>query len=154
MSTTHKISVDFYDDNFQLIAIHSSLEDYAITYAINFNCGLHLRRSEKDLEVNQNLSFSTFIWDDDISDTSWVLISNKCAVEMVIPSEGLFGNNTSFSIDHLIKEQREVDYFLKIDGENEGIIQQQVKFINAISGVITAYPIETRTLKSKRNLIF
>ncbi|KQC30752.1 IPExxxVDY family protein [Flagellimonas eckloniae] len=154
MSTTHKISIDFYDDNFQLIAIHSSLEDYAITYAINFNCGLHLRRSGKDLEVNQNLSFSTFVWDDGISDTSWVLISNKCTVEIPIRSEGLFGNNTSLSTNHLIKERKEVDYFLKIDGEDETLIQNHVKFINSISGVITAYPVETRTLKSKRNLIF
>ncbi|MEO9512245.1 MAG: IPExxxVDY family protein [Flavobacteriaceae bacterium] len=154
MSTTHKISVDFYDDSFQLIAIHSSLEDYAITYAINRNCGLFLKRGEEDLEVDQNLSFSSFTWDDDINDTSWVLISNKCVVEMSIPSEGLFGNNTSFSTDYLIKEQKEVDYFLKIDGEDETKIGHQVKLINTISGVITAYPVETQTLKSKRNLIF
>lgn len=154
MSTTHKISVDLYDDSFQLIAIHSSLEDYAMTYAINRNCGLLLKRGEKDLEVDRNTSFSTFIWDDDINDTCWVLISNKCAVEMPGPSDGLFAENTSYRTNYLVKEQREVDYFLKIDGEDQSKISLQAKHINAISGVVTAYPIETQTLKSRRNLIF
>ncbi len=154
MLTTHKISADFYDDNFQLIAIHCGLEDYAVGYAINAICGLQLKRMENDLKFNQDLTFSVFEWDDELSDTYWTLISNKCTVETLIPSDGLFENRTSSRMDYLIKEHKEVDYLLKVDGGEIAMINEQVKSINRIPKVVTAYPLETQTLKSKRNLIF
>ncbi|MEC8832946.1 MAG: IPExxxVDY family protein [Bacteroidota bacterium] len=154
MLTTHKISADLYDDSFSLIAIHSDLEDYAITYAINSNCGLYLKRMKKDLCLNKDMSFSVFDWDDEMNDVYWTLISNKCEVEEVVPSDGLFGNNISRRTDHLVKERKEVDYFLKVDAADETLIIQKIKSINKISKVITAYPLDTENLKSKRNLIF
>jgi len=154
MLTTHKISADFYDDNFQLIAIHSDLEDYAMGYAINSNCGLHLKRMKSDLQFDKDLSFSVFEWDDEMSDTYWTLISNKCSQEVNVPSYGFFENNTALKTDYLIKEKKEVDYFLKVDTDNGLRLTEYVKPINMISNVITAYPVETQSLKSKRNLIF
>nr|WP_297784250.1 IPExxxVDY family protein [uncultured Allomuricauda sp.] len=154
MLTTHKISADLYDDGFSLIAIHSDMEDYAMTYAINSACGLYLKRMRKDLHLNENMSFSVFDWDDEINDVYWTLISNKCEVEEEIPSEGLFANNMSRRTDHLVKERKEVDYFLKVDATDETMFFQKIKFINLISKVITAYPVDTQNLKSKRNLIF
>ncbi|NDV41969.1 IPExxxVDY family protein [Flagellimonas sediminis] len=154
MLTTHKISADFFDDSFQLIAIHSNLEDYAITYAINSNCGLYLKRMKNDLHLEQNQSYSVFDWDDELNHMYWTLISNKCEVEEIIPSDGLFGNNVSTRTDHLIKERKEVDYFLKVDAAEENVLAQKIKAINKISKVITAYALDTETLKSKRNLIF
>lgn len=154
MLTTHKISEDFYDDNFQLIAIHSGLEDFAMGYAINDVCGLHLQRRNCDLQVNQDLTFSVFDWDDELSDTYWTLISNKCAVEETVPSDGLFQNRTALRTDYLVKERKEVDYLLKVDGVDGPTLVQKIKSINTISKVVTAYPLETQTLKSRRNLIF
>ncbi|WP_036380652.1 IPExxxVDY family protein [Muricauda sp. MAR_2010_75] len=154
MLTTHKISADFYDDSFKLIAIHSDLEDYAMTYAINSNCGLYLKRMAKDLHLDENLSFSVFDWDDEFNDIYWTLISNKCAVEEIVPSDGFFGDETSMRTNYLIGERKEVDYFLKVDAAEESAFTEKVKSINKISKVITAYPIDTETLKSKRNLIF
>ncbi|SHG55419.1 IPExxxVDY family protein [Flagellimonas flava] len=154
MLTTHKISADFYDDNFQLIAIHSGLEDYAMGYAINSICGLRLKRRDKDLKFDQDLSFSVFEWEDELSDTYWTLISNKCTVKTEIPSDGLFQNRTSSRTDYLVKEHKEVDYILKVDGGETPILNGKIKFINQIPKVVTAYSLETQTLKSKRNLIF
>ncbi|WP_298792476.1 IPExxxVDY family protein [uncultured Allomuricauda sp.] len=155
MLTTHKISADFYDDNFQLIAIHCGLEDYAMGYAINFICGLRLKRMKSDLELNQSLSFSMFEWEDGLSDNYWTLIANKCAIMEIMPSSGLFENSTSsIRTDYLIKEKREVDYFLKVDAGCELIIDSYVELINKIPSVITAYQVNAQTLKSKRNLIF
>lgn len=154
MLTTHKISADFYDDNFQLIAIHCGLEDYAIGYAINSICGLQLKRRENDLKFEQDLTFSVFEWDDELSDTYWTLISNKCTVETLIPSDGLFENRIASRTDYLVKEHKEADYLLKVDGGEETVVNQQARSINRIPKVVTAYPLETQTLKSKRNLIF
>nr|WP_299386532.1 IPExxxVDY family protein [Allomuricauda sp.] len=154
MLTTHRISEDFYDENFQLIAIHSGLEDYAMGYAINSNCGLQLGRRNSDLQFDGDLTFSVFDWDDELSDTFWTLISNKCAVEETIVSDGLFQNRTSSRTDYLIKEHKEVDYLLKVDGVDGPTLVSHIKSINKIPNVVTAYPLETQTLKSKRNLIF
>ncbi|MEX0313400.1 MAG: IPExxxVDY family protein [Allomuricauda sp.] len=153
MLTTHKISADFYDDNFQLIAIHSGLEDYAMGYAINSNCDLHLKRMKSDLQLNQNLSFSVFEWEDGLNDNYWTLVSNKCSVMEIMPPSGLFENRTSIRTDYLIKEKRDVDYFLKVDN-SELPVDQHIKSINRISKVVTAYQVDAQTLKSKRNLIF
>ncbi|WP_190810197.1 IPExxxVDY family protein [Flagellimonas sp. S3867] len=154
MLTTHKISADFYDDNFQLIAIHCGLEDYAMGYAINSICELHLKRLKNDLELNQSLSFSIFEWEDALSDNYWTLIANKCAIMEIMPSTGLFETNTSVRTDYLIKEKREVDYFLKVDAGCELSIDPYVRSINKIPSVVTAYRLNAQTLKSKRNLIF
>ncbi len=154
MLTTHKISADLYDDSFSLIAIHCDLEDYAIAYAINSTCGLYLKRMKKDLHLNENMSFSVFDWDDEMNDVYWTLISNKCEIEEEIPSVGLFENNISRRTDYLVKERKEVDYFLKIDAADETLFSQKINSINQIAKVITAYPLETQNLKSKRNLIF
>ena len=154
MLTTHKISADFYDDEFKLIAIHSGMADYAITYAINGECGLQLKRMASDLQVGQNLTFSIFDWDDEFSDTYWTLISNKCQVEEELPSAGFFADDTSVKNNFLIEERKEVDYFLKVDAIDESDLNKQVKTINKIANVVTAYPVEVHSLKSKRNLIF
>lgn len=154
MMTTHRISADLYDDSFRLIAIHSHLEDYAMTYAINSKCGLYLKRMKIDLHLDENLSFSVFDWDDGMNDIYWTLISNKCVVEEIIPSGGLFENNVSARTDHLIKERKEIDYFLKVEAADEATLSQKLRDIKKIDKVITAYPLETQTLKSKRNLIF
>ena len=84
----------------------------------------------------------------------WTLISNKCEIEEETPSLGLFGNNISKRTDHLVKERKDVDYFLKVDVADEILFSQKIKAINKISKVITAYPLDTQNLKSKRNLIF
>ena len=152
--TTHKISADLYDESFSLIVIHSNLEDYAITYAINSSCGLYLKRMKKDLRLDGKMSFSAFDWDDEMSEMYWTLISNKCEVEEEMPSVGLFDNNVSRRTDYLVKERKEVDYFLKVDTIDEALFLKKIKSINTIAKVITAYPLDTQNLKSKRNLIF
>jgi len=115
---------------------------------------LYLKRMKNDLHLEQNQSYSVFDWDDELNHMYWTLISNKCEVEEIIPSDGLFGNNVSTRTDHLIKERKEVDYFLKVDAAEENVLAQKIKAINKISKVITAYALDTETLKSKRNLIF
>jgi hypothetical protein len=154
MLTTHKISADLYDDSFHLIAIHSDLEDYAMAYAINSHCGLYLKRMKKDLCLDENMAFSAFDWEDEMNDMYWTLIANKCETEEVMASIGLFENNVSKRIGHLVREKKEVDYFLKVDAVDETMFSEKLKTIKQIGKVITAYPLETQNLKSKRNLIF
>ncbi|MEL6918168.1 MAG: IPExxxVDY family protein [Bacteroidota bacterium] len=58
----HKISEDFYEDSFALIAVHSSMEDYAMAYTINLHLKCNLQRSRTDLDVSRQTSFPIFEW--------------------------------------------------------------------------------------------
>lgn len=152
--TTHRISDELYDDNYLLIAIHSDLEDHALAYAINFECGLHLKRMDKDLHLDDDRSFASFDWEDEINDSYWCLISNSCEVEEAMASGGLFASDLSKRRDHLVKEHREVDYFLKLESGDPSTMAMALGSIKALDKVRTAYSLEPQSLKSKRNLTF
>ena len=154
MLTTHRIADDLYDDSFVLIAIYSDLEDYAMAYAINSECGLFLKRMDRDLNLGDRLNFALFDWDDEIGDSYWCLISNSCEVEEAQAPGGLFDSGFSTSTQPLIKELRDVDYFLKVESADEPTILRTINNIKALDKVKTAYTLEVQSLKSKRNLIF
>ncbi len=154
MGAIHKISEDFFKDSFALIAIHSSLEDYAIGYSLNLHLKSNFKRAKTDLDVNKHSSFPIFEWDDTENDINWTLISNHSKTEEQAQKDSLFSNELSYRKHHLIPEHKEVDYFLKIDQEYKNILGAVLKQIASIPKVITAYNIDVNNLKSKNNLIF
>ncbi|WP_422858062.1 IPExxxVDY family protein [Flagellimonas sp. S174] len=153
MSATRKIIEAYYDDDFQLIAIRSGLDDFSLAYALNNGCDLRLKRTQNDLNYGSDLSFSIFDWEDEINQNYWVLFTNTCEQEIGI-SEGLFANDVSQKTDFLVSEHKEVDYFLRIDTDDMRIRDNIVKVINAMPNIVTAYSIDPNALKSKSNLIF
>lgn len=158
MVTTHKISEELYDDSFELIAMHCGLECYAMAYYINNTLGLRLsRRREKNEDEDKDEwleSFPIYEWKDKFNDHYWTLIANIVKEEKQNESFGIFSNESTTIAVHLVKERKEVDYFLKIEANNTELINEIVKKINSIPKVVTAYSLDMDTLKSKRNLIF
>ncbi|CAM3432536.1 IPExxxVDY family protein [Zobellia roscoffensis] len=154
MVAVHKITNDFYEDSFDLVALHSSLEDYAIAYALNLHLKSNFKRSEIDLDLTGHITVPIFEWKDDINDRYWTLFTNNGLVEDTVSRKGLFKDEPSFTTFHMVPEHRDVDYFLKI--EQDGFINMEnlVKTLQNIPKIITAYAIETDKLKSKNNLIF
>ncbi|WP_276168729.1 IPExxxVDY family protein [Zobellia alginiliquefaciens] len=154
MVAVHKITNDFYEDPFDLVALHSSLEDYAIAYALNLHLKSNFKRSEIDLDLTGHITVPIFEWKDDINDRYWTLFTNNGLVEDTMSRKGLFKDEPSFTTFHMVPEHRDVDYFLKI--EQDGFINMEnlVKTLQNIPKIITAYAIETDKLKSKNNLIF
>ena len=159
MVTINKISAEFDDDSFKLIAIHCGLEGYAMAYHINNFVSLKLSRrvenKKKDEDEHDVLdTFLTYEYSDEINDQYWILIENTIKEEKTNQALGLFSNEIAVNTYHLIEEWKEVDYFLKIEVEEDFLINDVVKKINMIPKVVTAYSIEVSALKSKRNLIF
>jgi len=154
MFTTHRVSDELYDDNYLLIAIHSDLKGHAMAYAINSVCGLHLKRMDMDHHLDGDHSFTCFDWEDEIGDSYWCLISNSCEVEESMASGGLFDNDLSKRRDQLVKEHRDVDYFLKLESGDPATMARALSAIKALDRVRTAYTLEPQSLKSKRNLTF
>jgi hypothetical protein len=154
MVTTHKILTDLYEETYALLALHCSLADYALVYALNRSLKTRLRRSGKDLDMSENISFPFFEWKDELNHRYWTLITNHSRIEDNLQLKDLFRNETSFTIHHLVPEYREVDYFLKIEQDQPEVDETILKMILSIPRIVTAYPVNVNKLKSKNNLIF
>lgn len=154
MLTTHKISAELYLESFELIALHSSLEDYAMAYTLNQEGGLQLKRGTKDQSLGDGISFSLYEWVDEVRDNHYTLFANHRSMEHNQKADGLFDEDIATVTHHLIEERKEVDYFLKIETDQADLVEKMVKKFNGLPNVVTAYRIYADTLKSKKNLIF
>jgi len=147
------LNIEF-DFNFLLIGICCGKKDYRICYEINKYLEINLKRIpdikikkriEKkiinnailELPVEEKMNtFSLFEYRHPQTDLKYNIISNKCL--------GTF----------LIRERKEVDYFLMINGEahrkekNEALTK-----VKSIEMVMTAFEIDPHELKSKDHLI-
>ncbi len=150
------------DDDYELIAIHSSLASYRLAFLLNKKLSLQLFRKKEDINFEYDdlvANFPLYQYDDHFQYSTYNLLGNKFKVkiepEKSIPGE-LFGETeNTYVTKHLIPELKTVDYFLKIDTESSTLSSKSiVTKILDISQVITAYTIEHATLKSKNNLIF
>ena len=153
MSITLKIEESFFDEDFQLLALHTAMEDHAMAYASNAFCGLHMNRSNQDFELGTSQPCPMFTWENEVEETYWTLIKNKIEEEKNVPDSGLFGVTQTASTSYVLQEHKEVDYILKIEG-NEESLQNKLQQMREIPKLLTAYEIQINKLKSKRNLIF
>ena len=150
----HKITDDFYEDSFALLALHSSMEDYSMVYALNLCLKSNFKRSAKDLDISEHISFPIFEWKDDSNDSYWTLITNTSLQEENLVRTDLFVNEPSYTKHQLLTEHKDVDYLLKIEHDDDNLVEQTVKQLLTIPKIITAYILEVEHLKSKSNLIF
>lgn len=151
---TYKISEDLCIEDFVLIALHSSLVDHALVYTLNQHLKIKLRRTTSDLDITGSSSFPVFEWKDQINDRCWNLITNNNITEENFKRQDLFQNEISLTVHHLIPEHKEVDFFLKIEQEDECLEDEVISTLINIPSIVTAYKVNTERLKSKHNLIF
>ncbi|MCM4166653.1 hypothetical protein KCTC52924_01500 [Arenibacter antarcticus] len=154
MAAIYKISEDIYDEHFTLIALHSSIEDYSLVYALNSYLKIKLKRAVKDLEISSIRTFPFFDWTDEIHDRYYTLISNNSIVREELNEGNLFQDQPSFTAYSLIPEYKDVDYFLKVEHDEMDVDESILKSVLSIPKVITAYSVDANKLKSKNNLIF
>ena len=144
------------EDDYSLIGIHSTEEDFRLAYLINKHLKSKLTRYKHNLDFkNSDAEFAVFEYKDEINLMNYYLIRNKY-VHVVDKqnNEELFSGNFS-TTSYLISEKKNIDYFLKIEGGNPRIfLEILVDNLNSIDQVVTSYPIELKTLKSKDYLIF
>ena len=158
----HKLHLEEFDEiDYQLIAIHSSLEDYRLAYYINQNLPINLKNENCNIQISNKegeTQFTRFVFEDS-KDIVWNLVQNKN--DVFVPSQnsnqGLFAeSNNKFSTKiYLIPEFKNVDYFLKIEnGEVNIDVSKITNCIKKIERVSTVYAVEVEKIKSKNNLIF
>jgi len=144
-----------YEHDYNLVGITSALEDYRLAYLLNKNLEILLARQANNIDFkDKNCSFKLFNYVCNITFSSWSLISNKhYFISENIEKSNLFKEESKIS--YLINEKKEVDYFLKINGDfNSSSLRLILNNIKNIKGLIAAYTIDPHLLKSKDYLIF
>ena len=158
-----KLSIeDFEEDDFFVIAVHTSLEDYRLAYFLNLNLGIFLSKNKFDVESQEKTgtsSFTRFTFKDKKNYINWDLVQNKNEIENTEnnTTQDLFsGFKNKFSTSvYLLPEYKKVDYIIKIENaENEIDINKIVVQINSIESIKMVYAIDPKKIKSKNNLIF
>jgi len=152
----HSLGLDISEDEYSLIGIHTTLEDFKLAYLLNKKLGTHFYRSKEDLsyeKLKKQASFSIFNYSNLKYDFEWFLIANSSKIENQTASHELL--LTSETKTYLIPEKKKVDFFIKIIGNVQySFIAETVHKIKTIDQVITSYAIDKNTLKSKDFLIF
>ena len=153
----HSLSHDsYFEDEYSLIGIHTTLEDYKLAYLLNKNLSTNFYKLKKELviENNQNkVFFSIFNYQNTTYEYDWHLIANSSKTENSTSESQLL--LTTETKTYLIPEKKNVDFFIKISGEVEPFfISKTIKKIKTIEQVITSYSIDTDSLKSRDFLIF
>ncbi|MFL9829899.1 IPExxxVDY family protein [Flavobacterium sp. ARAG 55.4] len=159
----HKLNLDEFDEiDYNLIAIHTSLEDYRLAYFINQKLPVNLAKNADEVQINikeGETKFSRFYYYDEENTVAWNLIQNinEVVSDKTEQVQNLFSDtNEGISTKvYLLPEFKKADYFLKIDNSNNSIDINQIKvLLNTIENITTAYTVETKQIKSKNNLIF
>jgi hypothetical protein len=154
---THSLSLDILsDEEYSLIGIHTTLEDFKLAYLLNKNLGTRFCKSKKDLsfeKMPEKTSFSLFNYSNINYDFEWFLLANSSKKETQTGLSQLL--LTSETKTYLIPEKKKVDFFIKIAGSVQySFVVETVNKIKTIDQVITSYSIDKNTLKSKDFLIF
>lgn len=159
----HKVYIeDFEEEDYHLIALHTSLEDYRLAYFLNRELGIVLSKNKLDipLQVKQvKSSFIRFSYEDEKKIIQWDLVQNKNEVENIenTTTTDLFSNtkNSFSSSAYLLPEYKKVDYFVKIENAaNEIDLDKVIAQISKIDAINLVYSVAKNKIKSKNNLIF
>ena len=154
----HKIQInDFISDDYELIAIHSSLEDYKLAYSLNVVLGVQLSKNLSYVEIaipEGKSAFINYIFDDKKNDIVWTLIENKATIINSNKQTSSLFEQIDITV-FLLPEFKKADYLLKIENIDYGFEAESIiEKIQEIKNVTTAYTIDITNLKSKNNLIF
>ena len=147
---------DFCEEEYSLIGIHTTLEDYKLAYLLNKQLKISFKKANFNLDFENkknNASFSIFEYTNIKYDFELFLISNSIKEEKKSTLSGLplFTETKTY----LIPEKKNIDFFIKISGDIQyEFITEAIKKIKEVNQVITSYQIDKNTLKSKDSLIF
>lgn len=154
---------DVIDDDYELIAVHSSIPTYRLAFILNKHLDLQLFRKKEDINFEHHTytaSFPLFQYHDQFKYNMYSLLGNKFKTKVkldTIAAEGLFASTaTERAItEYLIPELKNVDYFLKVEAETSQFSGKTlIENLLTIPQIVTAYAVDYSQLKSKNNLIF
>src|SRR5690606_23185938 len=113
----HKLHIEEFDEiDYQLIAIHTSLEDYRLAYFLNQQLPILFKRSDDDVQITTRegvACFPHFIYSDGNEDTTWELVANQGDIMVVDSNNANLFANTTLEVAtrvYLLPEFKKVSY--------------------------------------------
>lgn len=154
----HKIQInDFISIDYELIAIHTTLEDYRLAYFLNQLLTLQLQKNPINLEIKSKdgkSSFSHFSYEDEKQDIVWNVIENKTSIIASNNKKSGFFESVDMTA-FVLPEFKKADFILKIENiEPDFNLDEIIAVVSGIKQISLVYPIDQDKLKSKHNLIF
>lgn len=159
----HKLHIgEFEETDYEIIAIHTLLEDYRLAYYINQKLPVNFKKCSQDIyiQINKDVSsFSRFIYEDENNDVFWNLLENKNEIEITQNTalkSDLFSNpeNSFTSTAYLLSDFKKVDFILKIENIHSLEIHSVIENLKKIEQINMIYSIDKNKIKAKNNLIF
>ena len=153
MSKVKSYILDEIDENeFSLIAIHSSCEAYFMAFLLNLKCNCRFVRSIKRKGVAQkDFPFEDYEWIDQVKGIEISLFSNRILIFKNEIQKGisLFDVPETKEL-YLVQDLKEVDYIVKIDSGIEANLM--IKKIESIDQISYLYLIDQSRLSIDPNL--
>ncbi len=155
----HNLSLAI-DEEFLLLAIHSSLEEYKLAFLINKHLNLRFQRKKKDLDFfnkSGSITYPIYEYIDEKKEDAFYLLSNVCKTisEKTISAGSLFDIEYEEKTHFLVNEYKQADFLMKILTEEPQVYETDLlSKLLKIPGLVTAYTIDQNKLKSKQNLNF
>lgn len=153
MSKVKSYILDEIDENeFSLIAIHSSCEAYFMAFLLNLKCNCRFVRSIKRKGVAQkDFPFEDYEWIDLVNGIEISLFSNRILIFKNEIQKGisLFDVPETKEL-YLVQDLKEVDYIVKIDSGIEANLM--IKKIESIDQISYLYLIDQSRLSIDPNL--
>jgi hypothetical protein len=158
-----KLYLDEFDEvDYDLIAIHCSLEDFRLAYFINQKLPILLSKNKDEVGVTVKEGeafFTKYSYENENTECKWCLIQNKNDIHLLQKNtkQNLFINST-IEISRkvfLISELKKVDYLLKIENNSSDFnVEEIVNQLKQIERITAVYSLIPENIKSKNNLIF
>ena len=157
----YKLNIDEFDEiDYQLIAIHTTLEDYRLAFFINQHFPVLLSKSKKDIPITAkagSTTLSRFSFEDEYTCSTWDLIQNRSEIVSQNASDNgdLFAraNVKVASKAYLLPEFKKVDYLLKLQNSDDSA-EEICDRLQHIDQITMSYTLDTNRIKSINNLIF
>lgn len=142
------------EDDFSLIALHSSCEAYYLAFLLNSNCQCQFAQKKKKKEgAEADHIFESYEWIDPIKGIEIRLFSNRYLKfqKDVQKGSSLFDLPETKEL-YLMQDLKEIDYIIKIDSGIDDLVM--IDSIESIDQVSYRYLIDQSQLKidSRLNL--
>lgn len=146
---------DFSTVEYELIAIHTTLEVTKLAFLLNkhLNTRFHFFDIIDKKEKKEKGCFERYLYKDEENGIYWNLLENKSIIEGTNNQESLFEQFEQTM--YLIPELKKTDFILKIDYEDNFLtLNEIIQSISMISTISMSYRIDKNKIKTKSNLIF
>lgn len=146
---------DFSTVEYELIAIHTTIEVTKLAFLLNknLNTRFHFFDVIDKKEKKEKGSFERYLYKDEENGVFWNLLENKSIIKGANDQKSLFEQFEQTM--YLIPEFKKADFILKIDYEDYLLeINEIIQNISMISTITMTYKIDKNNIKTKSNLIF